>query len=78
MKNAFNEINLIIMLWMVHHLWMSKARFVFNCYHHWSLIVFLNWNGMAGLLHSREGFMQGKPLAMIAYGIGVLPMIKRI
>ena len=33
-KNAFNEINIIGMMWKVHHLWPSGVRFVFNCYRH--------------------------------------------
>ena len=33
---------------------------------------------MASILHSREGVTQRGPLAMIAYGIGILPLIKNI
>ena len=44
-KNAFNEINQIIILWTVQHLWPSGSRFVFNCYCHWSLLFFRNRNG---------------------------------
>ena len=35
-------------------------------------------NGTASILHSREGVTQGGLLAMIAYGIGVLPLIKNL
>jgi hypothetical protein len=40
-KNAFNEQNrTAIMLWNVRHEeWPSGARFVFNCYRHWSTLV---------------------------------------
>ena len=31
---------------------------------------------MASILHSREGVTQGDPLAMIAYGIRILPLSK--
>ena len=77
-KNAFNEINRVGMLWKVRHLWPSGARFFFNCYRHWSSLVLRNRNGTASFLHSKEGVTQGDPLAMIAYRIGILPLIKNL
>ena len=38
-KNGFNEINQIGVLSVIRHLWPSRARFFFNCYCHWSLII---------------------------------------
>ena len=77
-ESAFNEINLVGMLWTVRHLWPSGARFVFNCYGHWSSLVFRNGNGTAIIIHSREGMTQGYPIEMIAYGIGIIPLIKNL
>ena len=56
---------------------MSGDRFVFNFYHNWSSLILWNRHGIDIFLHSREGVTQGwGALAMIAYGIGVIPMIK--
>ena len=77
-KNAFNKINRVRMLWTVRHLWPSGAHFVFNRYRHWSSIVLRNGNGAASILHSREVVTKGDPLAMIAYRIGILPLIKNL
>ena len=53
------------------------AQFTFNCYCHWAtLVVRHTADGSGHFLHSKEGVTQGDPLAMIAYGIGVLPLIR--
>ena len=74
----FNEINQLGVLWTVRHLWPSGARFSFNCYRHWSSLVLRNWNCTASFLHSREVLTQGDPLAIITYGISILPFIKNL
>ena len=67
------------MLWAVHHEWPSGAQFNFNCYCHWStLVVRDTGDGSGHFLHSKERMTQGDPLVMIAYGIGVLPLIREI
>jgi hypothetical protein len=38
-RNAFNELNRTAMLWAVRHEWPSGARFMHNCYRHWSMLV---------------------------------------
>ena len=53
-----------------------QSPFFLNCYCNCSLIVLQNGNGTASLLHSREGVTQGRTLAMAAYGIGIIPLIK--
>ena len=75
-KKAFNEINIIGMLWIFRHLFPSGDHFVINCYPHWSLLVLRNGNGTDSFLHSRESVTQGYSLATIAYGIDVLLLIK--
>ena len=77
-NNVFNEINRIVMLWTVHHLWLSIARFLFNCYHHWSSLVFWNMNGTDSFVRSIEGVTQGDPMPMITYDIVILPLIKNL
>ena len=77
-KNAFNDINQVGMLWTVRHLWPSGPRFVFNCYCHLSSLVLRNRNGTASSLHSKEGVTRGDTLAMIAYGIVIIPLIKNL
>ena len=66
------------MLFTVSHVWLSGACFVFNCFHHWSLLVLKNRDRVASLLHSSEGVTQGGPLAMFSYGFGVLLFIKKL
>ena len=41
-----------------------------------TLVVRNTEDGSGHFLHSKEGVTQGDPLAMIAYGIGVLPLIR--
>ena len=49
---------------------------MFHCYRHWAtLVVWDTGEGSGHFLHSKEGVTQADPLAMIAYGIGVLPFI---
>ena len=67
------------MLWAVRNKWPSGAQFTFKCYRHWAtLVVQDTGNGSGHFLHSKEGVTQGEPLAMIAYGIGVPPLIREL
>ena len=66
------------MLLTVRHLYPSRAHSIFNCYHYWSSLVLQNGNWMASILHSRQGVMQGSPLAIITYRIGILPLIRNL
>ena len=78
-RNTFNEENRKAMLWDVRNEWTNGAQFTFNCYRHWATVVVWytgEWSGHFS--HSKEGVTQGDPLAMIAYGIGVLPLIREL
>ena len=67
------------MLWDVRHEWPIGAQFTFNCYRHWAtLVVRDSGDGSGHFLHIKEGVTQGDPLAMIAYGIGVPPLIREL
>ena len=73
-RNAFNEGNRYCLLWTVRHRWTAGARFAFNCYRHWSLLLVRGTEDAASFLHSQEGVTQGCVLAMLIYGIGMLPL----
>ncbi len=77
-SNAFNEQNRIEMLWAVRHEWPSGARFVFNCYKHWAVLVLRGNDGHAVFIFSKEGVTQGDPLSMFAYGIGIMSLIHQL
>eukprot|EP00978_Attheya_sp_CCMP212_P001429 scaffold3002_cov64-Attheya_sp.AAC.2 len=77
-RNAFNEGNRIAMLWTVRHIWPSGARFLFNVYRHWSTLIIRGVDGKALGILSREGVTQGDPIAMVAYGLMMLPLIKQL
>ena len=77
-KNAFNQISRVQMLWAARHLWPSCAQFLFNPYKHWGQLHIRSSDGNSSLIHSKEGVTQGDPLAMTAYGIGILPLIKHL
>ena len=67
------------MLSAFRHDWPSGAQFTLNCYRHWATLVVRESGDESGhFLHSKEGVTQGDPLAMIAYGIGVPPLIREL
>jgi hypothetical protein len=61
---------------MIQHEWPSGAQFVFKCYRHWGMLVIQGKGGAMFLLYSKEEVMQGDPLSMFAYGIGIMPLIQ--
>ena len=78
-RNAFNEVDRTSMLWTVRHLWPSGARFTFNHYKHWSTVILHDSFAANTIsLYSATGVTQGCPLAMLIYGLTLLPFIRRL
>ena len=64
------------MLWAVQHKWSSGTQFTLNCYRHWDKLVIRDGGGTGQFLYINEGFTNGYPLAMIAYGFLIIPLIR--
>eukprot|EP00957_Ditylum_brightwellii_P000232 18040-Ditylum_brightwellii.AAC.1 len=76
--NGFNKLSRLAILWTVCHRWPAGAQFVLNCYHHWALLVVRNPGQDPIFLHSKEGVTQGDPLAMVVYGVALVPLAELI
>ena len=65
------------MLWAVWNECHNSAQFTFNCYRQWDILAVRDSeDGSGHFLNRKECMNQGYPLAIIAYGIGVLPLIR--
>jgi len=69
--NAFNSLNQAAMLLHARVISPQCARFLFNTYRGWSVLVL---GGSSAFLYSKEGVTQGDPLSMFMYAIGTLPL----
>eukprot|EP00957_Ditylum_brightwellii_P059953 4551817-Ditylum_brightwellii.AAC.1 len=76
-RNGFNELSQYAMLWTVRHRWQAGARFVFNCYRHWALLI-IHQPGQDPVVHSKEEVTQGDPQAMVTYGITLVLLAEQI
>jgi hypothetical protein len=62
-RNAFNEGNRTGMLWTVRHEWPPPgARFAFNCYRHWAILVIRGNNGTGISFTARKVSHREAPL----------------
>ncbi len=77
-RDAFNEGNRMLTLWTVRHRWPSGARCGFNCYRHFAMLITRCGNDLFLIILSKEGVTQGDPLAMVMYGLGLLPLIRNL
>jgi hypothetical protein len=73
--NAFNSISRAAAIWNTRVLWSRCSRFVFNAYRGYAILFIA---GSSTTLLSREGLTQGDPLAMLVYGIAVLPLTRKL
>ena len=49
-----------------------------NIYHHYSSLFLRKDNWKPSFMHSRESVIQGDPIYIIAYAIGILPLTKNL
>jgi hypothetical protein len=73
--NAFNALSRPTALWNARILWPRCSRYLFNSYRGFALLIIA---GSKVCLLSREGVTQGDPLAMLLYGIAVLPLVRKL
>ena len=78
-KNAFNELDRTMMLYVTRYLWPHGARYAYNCYKHWSVVLFHDpTSGIATKIFSATGVVQGCPLSMYLYSLTTVPLIQRL
>ena len=75
-RNEFNEDNRTDILWEIRHEYPSGVWFSINCYRHWATLLIRAGNETGHFLLRKEGVTQGDTLAIIIYGIGILPLIQ--
>lgn len=77
--NAFNSISRPALLWNCRVLWPRCSIFLFNCYRGSpSIILRGHSGGNVSVLFSHEGTTQGCPLSMLAYAVGILPLVRSL
>jgi hypothetical protein len=77
-ENGFNNLNKMGALWTVRHRWARGSRFTFNCYRHYARLIVRVPGSKPRILLSREGVTQGCVLAMMVYGVALLPLAEKL
>ena len=77
--NAFNALNRPTALWNCQMLWPRCSRFLFKSYCGYAgILVKVLYSRKLLVLLSQEGTIQGCPLVMLMYAVGVYPLIFRL
>ncbi len=74
--NRFNKLSHTAMLWTVRHLWPKGSQFAFNCYRHGAMLIVQNSVHSPLILCSCKTITQGDPMAMVPYGVELVPLVK--
>ena len=51
---------------------------IISSYRHWDTLVIRAGDEMGNFLYSKEGVTHGYPLLMVAYGMGIPPLIQEL
>ena len=74
-SNAFNSISRAAAIWNTRIYWSRCSRYAFISYRGYAVLFI---TGSQVTLLSKEGVTQGDPLAMLVYGIGILPLTRKL
>ena len=74
-SNAFNSVNRAAAIWNSRILWSRSSRYIFNAYQGYAMLFIA---GSKAYILIREGVTQGDPMAMLVYGIAILPLTKKL
>ena len=74
-SNAFNSMSRPAALWNARVLWSRCSIFLFNSYQGYAVLIV---RGASSFILTKEGVTQGDPLGMMFYGVGILPLTRKL